>query len=197
MQFEFTKTPKDKGKDFTGRILRIFERGHMCEAAMVRWLRLSGFGLVDSDKEGKQFGFSEQEGIYKGHADGVFVAGPHDLGPWPRLWENKAIGKKGFSKLKKEKLLKAYPVYYAQVQVYMKRLDLTENPAYFSAVCADDMELYWGEIKYRPEFEALLDHKTARIILSCQKEELLPRCSRDKNYLTCKFCSWSELCWTL
>lgn len=194
LQFEFTKTPKDAGKHFPGRILRIFERGHWVESAMVNWLKKSGFGLIDLDKNGKQFGFSEQNGYYCGHSDGVFVAGPDDLGPWPRLWENKGIGKKGFSKLRKDKLLKTYPVYYAQIQVYMKKFNLTENPAYFSAVCADDMELYWEAITFRPDFESLLDAKSQRIILACEHEELLPRVSQDRNYMTCKFCAWTELC---
>ena len=85
LQFEFTKTPKDPGKHFTGRILRILERGHWVESAMINWLKKSGFGLIDIDKNGKQFGFSEQNGYYCGYSDGVFVAGPDDLGPWPRL----------------------------------------------------------------------------------------------------------------
>lgn len=194
LQFEFTLTPKDQGKHFPGRILRIFERGHWVESAMAVWLQKAGFGLIPLDKNGRQFGFSEQGGSYCGHSDGVFVAGPDDLGPWPRLWENKGLGKSGFSKLSKERLLKAYPVYYAQIQVYMKKFNLTLNPAYFSAVCLDDMRLYWEEVVFRPNFESLLDAKSRRIILACENEELLPRVSNDRNYLICKNCAWTELC---
>ena len=39
MQYEYAKAPVDHGKGFSGRLLRIFERGHRTEDMVIRWLR--------------------------------------------------------------------------------------------------------------------------------------------------------------
>jgi hypothetical protein len=41
-----------------GRMLRIFERGHVMEDCMVAWLRDAGFDLRTRKANGEQFGFS-------------------------------------------------------------------------------------------------------------------------------------------
>ncbi len=45
LQYEFAKAPVDHGRDHDGRLLRIFERGHVMEDCMVEWLRAAGFDL--------------------------------------------------------------------------------------------------------------------------------------------------------
>ncbi len=45
LQFEYAKAPVDHGRDTEGRMLRIFERGHVMEDCMVAWLRDAGFDL--------------------------------------------------------------------------------------------------------------------------------------------------------
>ena len=42
-QYEFAKAPVDSGRRLEGRMLRIFERGHVMEDCMVSWLREAGF----------------------------------------------------------------------------------------------------------------------------------------------------------
>ena len=76
LQYEFAKAPVDPGRDTSGRILRIFERGHVMEDCMVMWLREAGFDLRTRKADGEQFGFSAAGGRLKGHVDGVIVAGP-------------------------------------------------------------------------------------------------------------------------
>ena len=73
LQFEYAAAPVDPGKEFPGRILRIFERGHDNEAQMVNWLRLAGFDLRTHGRDGQQFGFSLLDGRLQGHIDGVIV----------------------------------------------------------------------------------------------------------------------------
>ena len=43
LQYEYAKAPVDHGKAFSGRLLRIFERGHRTEDMAIRWLRMAGF----------------------------------------------------------------------------------------------------------------------------------------------------------
>ena len=45
LQYEYAKAPVDHGKGFSGRLLRIFERGHRTEDMVIRWLRMAGFHL--------------------------------------------------------------------------------------------------------------------------------------------------------
>ncbi len=79
---------------------------------MAGWLRNAGFGLIVNKKDGGQFGFKDHGGRVAGHNDGVFVSGPVEFGPWPRLWECKGIMEKYFKALIKDKLKSTYPVYY-------------------------------------------------------------------------------------
>lgn len=196
LQYEITKTQIDPDKGFCGRVLRVFARGHWVESAMADWLRMSGFGLVTGPKDGGQFGFSCHDGVVKGHCDGVFVSGPEQFGPWPKLWECKGLEQKYWKALVRHKLKKEYPVYYAQCQYYMEKLKLTENPALFSAVNTNRMEIYWEEIEYDAAFVSMLDAKAARIIMACKAGELLPRSCQDPEYFKCKWCNWHQRCFS-
>ncbi|MBT4876334.1 MAG: hypothetical protein HOJ48_01190 [Desulfobacula sp.] len=197
LQYEITKTPVDPDKDLTGRILRIFARGHWIESVMSEWLKLAGFGLVTGPKDGGQFGFVSHDGHVKGHTDGIFVAGPEQLGPWPRLWECKGLEQKYFLALKRNKLQKEFPTYYGQCQYYMENLNLTDNPAYFCAVNMNRMEIHWEEVEYNPEYVSMLDAKAARVIMSCKAGELLPGAGQDPDFFKCKMCNWHDRCFSI
>jgi len=79
LQYEFAKAPAGSRTDSSGRILRIFERGHLTEDCMVTWLRDAGFDLRTRKADGEQFGFAAVDGRLRGHIDGVIVAGPDGL----------------------------------------------------------------------------------------------------------------------
>lgn len=196
LQYEFLKVPHDLGKTFSGRVLRIFERGHWVEAAMIEWMKKAGFGILEGTKTGKQFGFAAHKNIVAGHCDGIIISGPFEFGPWPRLWENKGIQEKGFKALVKDKLKKQYPVYYAQVQYYMKHFNLSASNALFSAVNMNTMEIYWEDVVYDSKFTDKLEERIKRIILASEHGELLPRGFNSRDYFQCKWCNWNNRCWS-
>ncbi|MCP3942588.1 MAG: hypothetical protein GY710_14025 [Desulfobacteraceae bacterium] len=196
LQYEFTKTSVDLDKDFSGRIIRVFARGHWVEEYMVEILKKSGFGLVSVDENGNQFEFEAHEGYVKGHCDGVFVSGPDEFGPYPRLWENKGLMQKYFLPIVKHGLEIKSPVYYGQCQYYMKKFNLTENPALFSVVNMNTMEIYWEELPFNSGFFDMLDAKAARIIAACWAGELLPRMSQKADFFKCKQCNWHDRCFS-
>ena len=66
LQFEYAKAPVNHGRDIQGRLLRVFERGHVMEDCMVAWLRAAGFDLRTRKADGEQFGFSVAEGRLQG-----------------------------------------------------------------------------------------------------------------------------------
>ncbi len=196
LQYSFTQASVDPGKDFTGRLIRVFARGHWVESAMVEWLRTAGFGLVAADEHGQQFGFEAHDGYMKGHTDGFFVSGPDEFGPWPRLWECKGLMQKYFLPIVKHGIKEKNPTYYGQTQFYMKKFNMTENPALFSVINMNTMELYWEEIPFDPNYFDMLDGKAARIIKSCLAGELLPRMTENKDFFKCKWCSYRERCFS-
>ena len=193
LQYEFFNTPKDV--PFEGRIYRIFHRGHHGEDWMAEWLRMAGFVLRTVGVDGRQFGFSTGKGRIRGHCDGVFVGGPEEQGSYPRLWECKVLGSKGWNKLDKQGLEKAYPEYFAQVQLYMAYLNLSENPTLFTAMNADTMEVYDESVPFEPGRAQELSDRAVTVIRACEAGELLPRCAADEDCFSCRFCAYRTRCW--
>lgn len=195
LQFHYFHVPKDEGKDFSGRILRIFERGHAGEARMKQYITMAGFRL-QTGVNGKQYGFSILDGQVKGHCDGVLVGGPA-LMNYPALWENKCLGAKYWKQLEKEKLKKYSSTYYGQVQIYMAYFELTDNPALFTALNADTEEIYIEFIPFDASAAQRVSDNAVQAIKACQVGELLPRLSNDTSFYKCKQCDWRDRCFSL
>jgi hypothetical protein len=195
LQFEFFNTPKDPGKDFSGRVLRIFEFGHVLEDMMIGWLSQAGFDLKTRDRNGDQFEFSVLDGAIKGHLDGVLVSGP-DVMAYPALWENKSMKADQWKKTVKDGVAKAHPEYAAQIAIYQAYMDLTENPALFSTVNKDTSEIRFELVPFDSALAQRCSDKGVRIIQACQAGDLLPRIAQSPDFFKCKWCSWSDRCWS-
>ncbi len=194
LQYEYAQAPVDPGREFSGRILRIFERGHRMEDAMVGWLRAAGFILKTEGKDGQQFGFSVADGKLQGHCDGVFVGGPEGFA-YPALWENKCVGAKAFRELQKSGLAVAKPIYHAQVAIYQTYLALYDNPAIFTAVNADSMEIYTELVPFDAALAQKMSDRAVKVITATEAGELLPRSFAQADHFECRFCSYAERCW--
>ena len=194
LQYEYAQAPVDPGREFSGRLLRIFERGHRTEDAMVGWLRAAGFILKTEGKEGQQFGFSVADGKLQGHCDGVFVGGPEGFA-YPALWEAKALGNKSWTDLVKKGLAVSKPVYAAQVAIYQTYLALYDNPAIFTAVNADSMEIYTERVPFDAALAQKMSDRAVRVIQATEAGELLPRGFAQADHFECRFCSYAERCW--
>ena len=194
LQYEYAQAPVDPGREFSGRILRIFERGHRMEFAMFGWLRAAGFVLKTEGKDGQQFGFSVADGKLQGHCDGVFVGGPEGFA-YPALWECKALGSKSWNDLAKKGLAVSRPVYAAQVAIYQAYLGLFDNPAIFTAVNADSMEIYTELVPFDAALAQKMSDRAVRVIQATEAGELLPRGFAEASHFECKFCSYAQRCW--
>lgn len=188
LQYAFFNTRKDFPPD--GRMLRIFMRGNWAEKMMENWLVDAGFNIGDAQK-----GFSQMDGQIQGHIDGIIKGGPADCGPYPRLWENKCLGAKYWRQLQKDGLKKACPRYYGQVQLYMAYMVLDANPACFTALNADTMEILALDVPFDQEEAQKLSDKAVTVIQACRAGEQLPRCARDPSWYACKICDWRTRCW--
>ena len=194
LQYEFAKAPVDSGRETEGRILRIFERGHVMEDSMITWLRHAGFDLRTRKANGEQFGFSALDGRLQGHVDGVIVAGPDGFG-YPALWECKCLGAKSWRDLAKNRLAVSKPVYHAQIVLYQAYLQLHEHPAIFTALNADTMEIYTELVPFDAALAQRMSDRALKVIGATDAGELLPRAYHDPTHFDCRMCSWQDRCW--
>lgn len=196
-QFEFVGVPRER--DFEPRTLRKFDFGHMGEELARAWFGDAGFKLTNTNQRtGRPFGFSQLDGRFKGHVDGVFLDGPKIPGVgYPCLWETKSGSAKTFREIAKHGLKKARPGYYAQVAIYAAYLELTEHPTIFTVTNLDSGEQLHLLIPFDAEEAQRMSDRAVRIIKAADAGELLPRPFANADYFECKFCSFSERCWSL
>lgn len=201
LAYEFHHVPKDEGKEFKGRTLRIFRRGHDGETAMAEWLRLAGFTLITEKASGGQLGFAtawneeRQAFTFAGHLDGVLTAGPYEAGlTYPALWEHKKLGDKGFKDCVKQGVRAAKPVYFAQIQLYQAYLELTENPALFTVENANTGEIYAERVAFDKAAAQHASDKGVKVVTTQAPEEM-PRVATVATDFRCKFCDHASRCW--
>jgi hypothetical protein len=140
--------------------------------------------------------FRTAGGTFRGHADGVILAGPELPGAgYPCLWEHKALGSKGWRKLERDGLALAYPQYAAQVALYQAYLDFTEHPAVFTALNADTCERLHLLVPFDAERAQASSDRAVRVIEATRAGELLPRCADDSGDWRCRMCSHRKRCW--
>lgn len=194
-QFDFAGAPREREPD--GRILRIFDRGHVGEELARAWLSDAGYRIVQRNQRTRElFAFSQLGGRFRGHVDGVVIEAPDGFSV-PALWEAKFLGNKAFNEIQKHGLKKAKPVYYAQVAIYQAYLELTENPALFTATNADTCEQLHLLIPFDAEEAQRMTDRAVRIVKATDAGELLPRPFKDKSYFECKFCAFASRCWEM
>lgn len=175
------------------RTKRIFSRGHMFEEITVKAMAGAGFRM---ERGTPATGFTAANGLFKGHCDGIIIAGPEIEGlRYPCLFEHKAIGASGWRKLEKDGIEKAYPQYYAQVQIYMAYLGLDENPALFTAVNSDNCEILHIAVPFNAEAAQSWSDRAVTVIRATQAGELLGRITDKPTDWRCKMCSHKERCW--
>ena len=195
LQYEYFHAPKDPGKDFSGRILRVFEVGHVLEDLAVKWFRSAGFDLRTRKPDGDQFGFSVASGRIQGHIDGVFCGGPEGI-QYPALWECKTMNAEKWRKCAKEGVARSHPVYAVQVAIYQAYMELTVNPAIFTFINKDTQELGHQAIPFNAELAQRASDKAVAILQACDAGDLMPRVAQNPDHFECKFCSWTDRCWS-
>ena len=204
--YEFHGASEDPGSDPSPEVLRIFQRGHDCEARMADYLRKAGFALRTEKEDGKQFGFYAAGGKIRGHADGVIVgwmpnpaldaAGVSSLCwasdlDFPMLWENKGLNDKNYKKVVKEGLKKSKPLYYAQIQLYMAYFDVPR--ALFTIENQDTCEI-WAEVMELDKAAAQEASDRGVKVIQSRAPEELPRLGKDADAWACAYCPFKARC---
>jgi hypothetical protein len=203
IQYDYLGDPKDEGREFEPKTLRIFEAGHRAEDIVAAWLRAAGFDLRTQRADGRQFGFSALDGRFRGHIDGCLVSGPVTMA-LPALWENKAVGAVVWKELVKRGVVLARPIYAAQIALYQAYLDLP-NPTLFTALNRDTFELHCELVPFDAALAQRASDRAVEIVRASETEELLPRAAADRSSAICRGgwaggewhapCAWQERCW--
>lgn len=183
--YRWAKTPS-----FDGRMLRLFQTGHLAEDRMIAELKaLAGRnGQVHSvGSDGKQFSFSEFGGHFSGSCDGVASNLP-GIDGWCLL-EFKTHSEKSFAWLEKNKLKAAKPEHYAQMQLYMGEMELPRG--LYLAVNKNTDDLYSEVIEFDTQAFSALRDKALRIIKS---ESPPPRLSDSIDNFDCEYCDYQSMC---
>jgi hypothetical protein len=213
LQFEYAAAPVDTGRDFSGRILRIFEVGHAFESLVIRWLRIAGFEVLDCQATGEQFGFAVADGRIAGHCDGIVVGGPKTLHwVYPMLLEIKTMNDKSFRDCVKRGVRLSKPVYAAQMAVYQAYLHdvlrdsdamrahrlstgLADNPALFTAINKDTQEIWCELVSFDGVLAQQMSDRGVRVVRATEAGELLPRGFAESAHFECRMCSYQQRCW--
>lgn len=171
-----------------GRLLRLFEVGHLAEPRFVAGLRGAGVTVHEVDPTGKQWRFSALGGHFAGSMDGAAVG----LKEAPKTWhvlEFKTHNAKSFAALVADGVKKAKPEHHDQMIVYMGEMGMER--AFYLAENKDTSELYSERIEFDANRFMQLKAKAERIILA---REPLERIAKDPSFYKCKFCDFKDIC---
>lgn len=177
---------------FSGRMQRLFNRGHKEEARIVEWLRGVGCEVWEVDPEtGKQFRVSGVNGHFGGSLDGIVKLPPSYGIDTPVLLEMKTSSAKAFEKMIASGMVVAKPVHFAQTSTYGSYSAYNFSHVLYVMVNKNDDELHVELVKLDHEHGKQLRAKAERIILS---QEAPPRLSDNPTFHVCKYCPMLKLC---
>lgn len=174
---------------FPGRILRLFETGHLEEARLVRNLRRTGATVLDLDPAtGRQWRVTAHGGHFGGSLDAVALG----LLEAPKTWhvvEFKTHSAKSFRDLVAKGVATSKPRHAAQMQIYMALTGLTR--ALYVAVCKDNDDLHVERIRADADEAERLLAKAERVIFA---QHPPARISDDPAWFECRFCEHAPVC---
>ena len=184
--FDFRWTTR---RQHPGRLLRLFETGHLEEARLVRNLRSTGATVLEVDPEtGRQIRVEAHGGHFGGSLDGIALG----LLEAPKTWhvlEFKTHSAKSFKELVAKGVRESKPQHFAQMQIYLHLTGLTR--AMYLAVCKNTDELHAERIEHDPLVAQGLLDKAQRVIQASLPPD---RISNDPAWYLCRWCEHAPVC---
>ena len=184
-------------EEMSARQMRIFNRGDLEEARLIKDLKAIGMEVYRPGPDGEHIelfgtiGEKQEEiigfaGHAKGHTDGR-VVGVLEAPKTPHLLEIKTANDRNFKKYK-DGVKVASPIYYAQMQRYMRGNGLRR--ALLAVTNKNDEARHYERVRYDSEFADRLVEKEQEIILS----ELPPHKEFAPTWYECKWCNARDIC---
>lgn len=174
---------------FSGRMLRLFRRGHEEERFFIDDLRAIGCEVSDVDKNGRQFNVSFGSHV-SGSIDGVIHSGVPEAPTKPHIAEFKTHSDKSFKDLKDKGVEKSKFQHFVQMQLYMHGTGI--DRALYLAVNKNDDELYCERVRYDEAVAVKYLDRAKRIATSDRAPD---RCAgASPEWYLCKFCPAYDMC---
>lgn len=188
--FRWFKTPRH-----TGRLLRLFNRGHLEEARFLAMLACVGVDIYPQHPEtGKQFRIQGSNGHYGGALDGLGRNVP-GLGEQWVSFEMKTHGEKSFAGVKSKGVRKSKPIHYTQMQQGMGYYKL--QYCVYMAVNKNTDELYVEFVPFDKTNYRMYSERPSNIIQTDSVPVTPPRLNNASlSYFECKFCDYSDICFS-
>lgn len=161
-------------QQFSGRLLRLFRRGHLEESQVVSDLQAVGCELSYVLNDQLRIDFSKH---VSGSCDGIIMRGLPEAPSTPHLLEIKTISAKRFEQLQKEGVEKTNPAYWVQVHCYMygitdqNLVGIPVDRCFFIAVCKDDDRIYTERIRLDRATASKFIERGQRIAMSDRMPE--------------------------
>lgn len=197
-------------EDFSGRMLRLFNRGHEEEKRFVRWLEGIGFEVRETDPEtGKQFRIVGCKGHFGGSLDSMMK--PPARYNIPAQWliwlgEFKTHNEKSFAKLAGKKpnwsemdkpearkggagVQSSKPQHYRQMCSYGRAYGFEYG--LYCAVNKETDELYFEIVKLDWRQADDLFRKAEGIVFAQSQP---PKIAQSEAFFDCKFCNFAGIC---
>lgn len=171
-----------------GRLLRLFNRGHLEEGRFIAALNTAGVNVYQYDADGNQFRISDVEGHFGGSTDGIATNVPESPNE-EVLTEFKTHGEKSFLKLVKDGVKESKPEHFIQMQIYMNKLNL--KLALYLAVNKNTDELYGEFIPANEVVAKIYIERAERIIFARTPPK---RINENSSWFECKFCDHNAVC---
>lgn len=174
---------------FEGRIIRLFNRGHLEEARFIALLLSIGVQVYQQDEKGKQFRISDAGGHFGGSGDGVGIGIPDIPADMACLLEFKTHGDKSFTKLVNEGVQVSKFEHYVQMNTYMRKMNLAV--ALYGAVNKNTDELY---LEIIPIDTIVGDQFVDRAKQLVFMQEPPKKLNESPGWFACKFCDHRPVC---
>lgn len=177
--------------NFTGRIQRLFNRGHLEEARFIACLLAIGVTVYQQDENGKQYRITGSYGHYGGSGDGIGVNIP-DLPPGVHcVLEFKTHNDASFKALQKSGVRNTKFEHMVQMQQYMRKMGIQYS--LYMAVNKNNDELYAEIITLDVEMADMYIERADKIIWMRNAPTKIGSPPSVGNY-DCKWCDHKPIC---
>lgn len=181
-----------KKPSFDGRMLRLFNVGHMAEPRFISYLRGIGFEVREFADDGNQFRISGASGHYGGSLDGLCKAPARynldsDLVLLNEFKTNNTG--KGYSAVADQELSKSKPKHFAQMCQYGAKYNLKYG--LYMIENKNDSDITFRIVELDWNYGLSLEHKAEEIIFS---KEPPPRIAENPAFFDCSYCEFVDQC---
>jgi hypothetical protein len=174
---------------FEGRLLRLFNRGHLEEARFITMLECIDVKVFSHDEKGDQYKFPAHQGHFGCTLDGVALGLPELKDGTYASLEFKTHNDKSFTDLVKNGVQASKPEHYIQMQVGMRLANLPVS--LYMAVSKNDDKIHAEYLSLDvPTADQYID-RAGKIIWLKQPP---PRLSESPGWFECKWCSFYGIC---